>query len=181
MNKSRIAILASAATLALGAASAAQAMSSDEYHAGKNRIEAEYKAAKANCAPLSGNAKDICMADAKGREKVAKAELEADYKPTAKHRTDVAIAKADADYSVAKQKCDDRAGDDKKICVKEAKAAETRAKADAKANLKVSKAGKEASEDKREAEYKVAKAKCDTFSGDAKDRCITDAKARYGQ
>ena len=173
-------------------AMAATAMSKDEYKAGKDRIAAEHKAAKANCSPLAGNAKDVCMADAKGREKVAKAELEAAYKPTEKNRYDAAAAKAEAAYAVAKQKCDDKGGNDKKVCVKEAKAAETRAKADAKANMKVVKAGraageksaearKDASEDKRDANYAVAKAKCDALAGEVKDRCIADAKARYGK
>jgi hypothetical protein len=180
-------------TLALGAGSmAAQAMSKEEYRAGKDRIAADYKAAKATCDSLAGNAKDICMAECKGRDKVAKAELENNYKPTDKHRYDVAVAKADAAYGVAKEKCDDKAGNDKTVCMKEAKAAETRAKADAKANMKVTKAGekaseksadarKDAAEDKRDADYAVAKAKCDTLAGDAKDRCVADAKARYGK
>jgi hypothetical protein len=27
----------------------------------------------------------------------------------------------------------------------------------------------------------VAREKCDTYASDAKDRCLTDAKARYGK
>jgi len=50
---------------------------------------------------LSGNTKDICIAEAKGKEKVAKAELEARNEPTAKNRYDALIAKAEADYAVA--------------------------------------------------------------------------------
>ena len=190
MNKlCTIAIVA--AGLAFGGSALAQSMSKDEY-AGKERIAADYKAAKAGCDSLAGNAKDICMAQAKGREKVAKAELEAAYKPTDKHRYDAAVARAEADYAVAKERCDDKAGNDKKVCRKEAKAAETRAKADAKANMKVVKASqaagekssaarKDAAEDKRDADYAVAKAKCDTLAGQAKERCVSDAKARFGK
>ena len=86
------------------------------------------------------------MAEAKGKEKVAKAELEARNKPSDKARYAVSIAKAEADYAVAKEKCDDKAGNDKTVCVKEAKAAETRAKADAKAQMKTSDASKPAKE-----------------------------------
>ena len=50
----------------------------------KDRIAAEYKSAKAKCDGLKGNAKDICMAEAKGANKVAKAELEARDKDTDK-------------------------------------------------------------------------------------------------
>ena len=112
---------------------------------------------------------------------MAKAELEAVYQPCGKHRYDVNVAKADAEYAVAKEKCDDKAGNDKKVCVKEAKAAETRAKADAKANLKTASADNAAAEDKREADYKVAKAKCDRLAGEAKEHCVDDAKARYAK
>jgi hypothetical protein len=34
---------------------------------------------------------------------------------------------------------------------------------------------------KLEAQYKVAKERCDALSGDAKEACVKDAKARYGQ
>jgi hypothetical protein len=34
---------------------------------------------------------------------------------------------------------------------------------------------------KRDAEYALAREKCDSFSGQAKDRCISDAKARFGK
>jgi hypothetical protein len=42
------------------------------------------------------------------------------------------VAKAEADYRVAKERCDDQAGNVKDVCLEEAKAAEAAAKADAK-------------------------------------------------
>ena len=145
MNKLNITAIAAAITLAFSAgALAAQDMSKDEYKTGKDKIAAEYKSAKAGCESLSANAKDVCMAEAKGKQKVAEAELEASDKPSDKTRYAVSIAKAEADYSVAKEKCDDKAGDDKKVCVNEAKAAETRAKTDARAQMKTSDASKPA-------------------------------------
>ena len=178
--------------MGLGVAAAQPVMSKAEHQANKDRIAADYKAAKARCDSLAGNARDICVAEAKGREKVARADLEAQYKPTEKNRYDARVARANADYAIAKEKCDDRAGDEKKICMKEAKAAETRAKADAKANRtmasadasaarKSDEARRDAADDKRDADYAVAKAKCDTLAGDAKDRCVSDAKARFGK
>ena len=41
------------------------------------------------------------------------------------------IARTEADYAVAKERCDDQAGDAKEVCLKEAKAAEAAAKANA--------------------------------------------------
>ena len=147
MNKLNITAIAVAIALAFSAgAMAAQGMSKDEYKGGKDKIAADYKSAKAGCDSLLANAKDVCMAEAKGKQKVAKAELEASNKPSDKTRYTVSIAKAEADYAVAKEKCDDKAGNDKTICVKEAKAAEARAKADAKAQMQTSDANKPAKE-----------------------------------
>ena len=146
MNKLKINAIALALGFAFSAGAMAQSLSKDDYKAGKDRITAEYKTAKAGCATLAANAKDICVAEAKGQEKVAKAELEASYKPSEKARHAVSMAKAEADYAVARERCDDKAGNDKKACVKEAKAAEARAKADAKAPLQTSEANKPAAE-----------------------------------
>lgn len=89
--------------------------------AGKDRIAAEYKSAKANCASLAGNASDICVAEAKGNEKITRAELEASYKPTRKTRYEARVAEAEAHYAVAKEKCDAYAGGAKGHCMEQAK------------------------------------------------------------
>jgi len=118
-------------SIALTAAHAAN-MTKEEASAEKARIEAEAKADRKSWDGLSGNAKDVCVEQAKGKEKVARAEL--DYKQDAseRHRGKVAAAKADAAYNVAKEKCDDLSGEQKDVCVKDAKAAKARAEADVK-------------------------------------------------
>lgn len=203
MNKLTLNSIALAITLAFSAGAMAQVMSKDDFKAGKDKIGAEYKTAKATCDSLSGNANDICKAQAKGNEKVALAELEATYKPTVKNRYEARVAKAEADYDVASEKCDDLAGNTKDVCIKEAKAAQTAAKADAKVQMKSSDANAianeksadarsdaskkkvdaraDASADKSDAGYAVAKEKCDTFSGAAKDTCLNDAKAKFSK
>ena len=110
---------------------AGQHMSKDVYKAEKDRIEGEYKVQKSRCDSLAGNARDICLVEAKGREEVAEADLEAQFEPSRENRYKARAAKAEAEYAVAKERCDDRAGDAKEICLKEAKAAEAVAKADA--------------------------------------------------
>src|SRR5688572_31998302 len=122
MKKLSIAAIATAFTLVFSAGAVAINMSNDDYKAGKAGIAAEYKSARAGCDAFSANAKDVCIAEAKGKENVAKAELEAVYKPTSKTRYDASITRADADYSVAREKCDDKAGNVKDVCLKEAKA-----------------------------------------------------------
>jgi len=188
-----ISLMAAAGIAFAGASHAAdKTMSRDAYKADKDKITAEYKSEKDHCSSMSGNAKDICQAEAKGKEKVAKAELEANYKNTDRARYDARVAQADADYDVAKEKCDDMSGNQKDVCMKEAKAMRTKEKANAKiakvdsstvhdtAN-KRAEARTDARKDTREAEYKVAAEKCDALSGAAKDQCVKDAKAHYGK
>ena len=203
MKTRNLNVIALAVGLMFSAGAMAQSMSKDDYKAGKDKITAEYKLAKASCASLSGNPKDICMAGAKGNEKAALAELEAGYKPTAETRFRARVARAEAGYGAAKERCDDLAGNAKDVCVKEAKSAETAAMADAKVQIKTSDANatanekteqahskaneqaadarKDATADKLDADYKVAKEKCDDLAGSAKDVCMKEAKARFGK
>ena len=152
-----------------------------DYDATKSRAEADYKAAVDRCKSLAGNPKDICEAEAKAARTRSTAMAEADYKNTPKAHADAMSDVADADYDVAKQRCDAKVGNEKDVCVKEAKAAQVKAKADAKASEKSSTARNDASSDKRDADYKVAMAKCDGYAGDAKNSCEKNAKAAYGK
>lgn len=199
MDKQHITAILAITSLAFSTGLMAQTMSKSEHKAADKAIEAEYKSARTSCDSFADNAKDICMAVAKGREKVAKAQLEARYKPSKEADYDVNVARAKADYSVAHEKCDDKAGNDKDVCNKEAEAALVRAKSDAKSQLKTAEAiradnektidahlkAKEISEearhdaatDKRDADYAVAK--CDAMAGDARDLCVNKAKVLY--
>jgi hypothetical protein len=170
----------------------ASPMSKEGYAAAKTSAEAQYKSDKVACASLSGNAKDICTAEAKGKDNVAKADAAAAYENTPKAREKARVAFAQANYDVAIERCDDQAGNPKAVCVKEAKAALVKGKANAKvdrvaadtrsdAATKQADARKEANTDKRDAEYKVAIEKCDALAGSAKDVCVGNAKAQYGK
>jgi hypothetical protein len=133
MTLKPIAALVAAAGLALApVAFAADKVSAEAYKAEKDKIDASYKAEMERCDSQTGNAKDICKAQAKGKHKAAKADAEAQYRGTAKAQADARIAHADADYDVAKQKCDELAGNKKDVCMKDAKAVHVKAKADAK-------------------------------------------------
>lgn len=187
MKKIHLTAIAAAVSLVVSTSVFAQAMTKEAYKAAEDQIEATYKTEKAACDSLSGNANDVCVAKAKGKEKTAKADLEARYEPTEKNLYKARVAKAEADYDVAKQLCDDKSGNDKDVCVKEAKAAEVKAKEDAKVARAstsgdaedVAEAKEDAAEEKLEAEYKVAKEKCDALAGDAKHQCLQAAEAKY--
>ena len=134
--------IAAAVAFASGVAQAQNTTARQVKNADEDRIEAEYKAAKAKCDTMKDNAKDVCEKEAKGKEKIAKAELDAKANPTPANQRKVQEAKADVAYDVAKERCEDKKGNDKDVCVKDAKAAHERAKADIKrADAKPASAG----------------------------------------
>ena len=180
-HKNGIAAVALAALFAASGAFAAGTMSKADMSAAKDRISADYKAEKSACARFSGNEKDVCMERAKGKEKVARAELAFNDTGKESDANKLAVAHADASYAVAKEMCDDKAGNVKDVCVTEAKSAHTKALADAKLSKKVGEAKKDSAEDKRDADYKVAVEKCESLAGEAKTSCVGMAKARFNK
>jgi hypothetical protein len=111
-------------------------ISSDEYKRAKDAVEADAKAAKEKCKSLTGNTKDICQAEAKATEKLAKKELDYKKNPNEKNRMDVAKMKVEATYEVTKEKCEDQKGADMSACKKQAKADKDKGLAEAKATRK---------------------------------------------
>lgn len=163
-------VLVIAGGLILGTAALADGMTHAQSETGENAIEAEYKVAKKHCDSLSGRAEDVCEAEAKGVERVAKADLRVRYEPTASHVQDARNARSEATYSVAMERCEGKSGNAEDVCEKEAKAVRVHALSMAEARAATS-----------SAEYSLAKERCDALAGDSKDRCIDDAKARFAQ
>jgi len=144
--------------------------------------DADYKLAKEKCDDLSGNAKDVCVQQAKTDHDKAKADYKAAEKGTPEARHDAIKDKAEADYKLAKEKCDSLAGNAKDVCVQQAKADYDKAKANVKAaETGTPAARQDAMRERNDADYKVAKEKCDSLSGDAKDTCVKQAKQKYNQ
>jgi hypothetical protein len=98
-------------------------MGKQQYEAAKARIAAQLKADMKLCAALKGDKREVCDAQAEGREKAEKAQLEARYKPSPENSLEAKVATAEANYDVAKAKCDLLKGKAEKRCEKEAKAA----------------------------------------------------------
>jgi hypothetical protein len=173
------ALVLGAGTLAF-AAGAHAAGDKNAYESAKASAKATYEAAVKQCDALKDNAKDICAVEAKEARTKTDADAEAAYKDTPKARAQAVEEVAEAHYKVAKQRCDDRTGNDKDVCIKVAKAELTKTKARAKAHLKSTEANSDAAKDSREADYKVAAEKCEAMRGDAKSACVKQAKAKYG-
>jgi hypothetical protein len=109
------------------------------------------------------------------------AQAATDAEKNIKNQYNATVDQAEADYKAAVAACDGRQGNEKDVCMQQAKANRDKAKADAKASRKSQDAMTDAREDKMEADYKVAKEKCDALSGDAKDACISSAKLKFHQ
>lgn len=192
MKHVSVTTLSVAIALAFTTGAMAAPMTKSAYKSSKDVIEADYKAKKESCKSLAGNAKDICMVEAKGIERVALADLEAAYKPGDKSRHEAQEARVNASYAIATEKCDDVTGNPKDVCIKEAKAAKVAAHADAKAGVKtadarkdagkeIAEARKDAASEKNTADYAVAKEKCEALAGEAKAQCDAAAKSQFGK
>lgn len=181
MTPSRAVLLMSAMALCVSQALAATPEAKAEYVQAKDTAAANYKAARARCDVIAGNPKDVCVAEAQAARVRADEEAEAYYKNTLKAYTRSRLRIASANYDLDKAKCGARAGNDKDVCISQAKATRVASQADAKADKKAIEARSDARDDKRTAQYKVALEKCDVFAGAVKDSCIATAKSQYGK
>jgi hypothetical protein len=86
-----------------------------------NQAKADYKAARAKCNELGGNAKDVCVKEAKAAEKSAVADAKAEKK-NAGSDANANADKREAEFKIAKEKCESMSGNTKDICEKEAEA-----------------------------------------------------------
>src|SRR5258705_4252985 len=103
------------AVFALACAGAtAAAMTKDEYKAKQKAIAAEYQAERQKCGARYGNSLDLCVARTHGMRDVAKAELEAAYKPSPANNYKAAVARARSKRARARRERDAEKGAMKK-------------------------------------------------------------------
>jgi hypothetical protein len=189
----RIACLAAALCCATAAFAADRepTLSKDAYKAQQQRIEAEYDAAQARCKPMKGIPRDVCNEQVRGQRDIAVAELEMQYKPSADADEKVRIAKAEAVYAVALQRCKEFDGSTKEICRKDAKAVFAGARAEAKLQKEVvaQNLGSELSVRERtaaqdrllEAQFNAARERCGMLPAEGQANCLADARRRFGK
>lgn len=151
------------------------------------RAEEQYTIDKEACAPLGEKAGERCDVNAKSKERIVKAEAKAAYENTPKARADLRLARAQAKFDVAIDRCDEMTGGDKDACGRKANAELVREKAKAKvdrvaavghrdATTERTEARADASAERREAAMKAANEKCDSVTAAAKDDCLGNAK-----
>jgi hyperosmotically inducible protein len=79
------------------------------YRAVTQKAAADYKAASTKCGSMSGNDKDVCMAEAKLVRTRTESDALAQYNTNAASRAKARSNLADAEYDLAKAKCGRRA------------------------------------------------------------------------
>ena len=114
------------------AGATAAPMTKDEYKAAKKKLIAEYTVERQKCGSRHGDALALCVAHAHGERDVAKAELEAQYKPSARTNYDAATARSKSAYTIARDECNEQSGAPaRKACIKVALDTRRAAEADA--------------------------------------------------
>ena len=110
------------------------AVMTSEYHSVEMKgIKDQYEMEKKDCAWTFGNPKKLCNAEALAKQKIDLANLQNDYRPSAKNRYNLAVVKANANYAVSIQKCADMLSGEKASCMREAKIIKTSSLINAKA------------------------------------------------
>ncbi|KQU84444.1 hypothetical protein ASC78_10500 [Variovorax sp. Root318D1] len=104
-----------------------------EYSAARERIGATSKVALGQCEALAGPGRIVCIKEARGREKIALAELDQQRNPSDANARRLAETKLAVNHEIAVEKCNDRQGGDKAECLSRASADESKARAGIKA------------------------------------------------
>jgi hyperosmotically inducible protein len=182
MKTTFIATLLATAVSSSFAAAPTAALNHDPatYHNVTQKAAADYKVAAAQCASMTGNAKGICMDEAKAARAHAEADAVAQYNNTPKGRTKALTVVADADFALAKAKCGDMSGADKASCLTNAGTLHAAAVADAKADRVVAATGATDTNSPatgtatRDATKAAAVDKCAQIAGQPKTGCLID-------
>ena len=183
------ALLVAACTFAGG--THAESLAAKERRLDHEKAHAAYRLEWSSCKKLQGNARDICKVQAKGNFDIAKADIEVKYKPSPANEDGAKLARAEAAWRLASEKCDDMSGNARDVCKADAKATWVAARSETRLSRAAVDKGvnsrraiherKEAREDTADALYAAEKERCDALSGEAKAACVSGAKKKFGK
>lgn len=162
-----------------------------EYRLDHEKAQAAYRLESTSCRKLRGNAKDVCKVQARGHFQVAKAEINARHKQSPRNEDKVKLARAEAAFRWASEKCEDLQGNAQDVCKLDARTSWVAARSEARLSRAAVDKGMysrkavsertQAREDNAEALYAAAKGRCDALAGEAKASCLGDAKKKFGK
>lgn len=133
------AVITSAAAIGIGAAGtdSQQTISRAQYESALTGVEAAGASLAARCDSLTGNEREICLAEAAAHELVLAAEIEAKYRGTETSARALQRARIDARYQVDRARCGAQSGVKRDRCLIRAHATKGRAMLDAAAPYEV--------------------------------------------
>ena len=109
-----------------------------EYHSIEMKgIKDQYLIDIEECAQVKGHFIKTCKVEAMAKQKINLANLEKNYRPNVKNRHNANIVKANADYSVAIEKCAELSGNEMSHCMKDARTVKMDDMMNAKAEMKM--------------------------------------------
>jgi hypothetical protein len=190
LNKFRISLVTLAAGLAVCTGLSAQVFARSDHQARQEAIALRDRSAQAACARLAGQPKSVCFAEADAEDSIARADLAALYRPSAKARHRALVVAADSRLVLAKVRCDDRSGSARNGCVAQALQLHTSARADATARLKTfeanAMAAEQSAEDREEAasdtfavRYAAARLQCDGYVDKLRELCLQQTRDHF--
>ena len=134
-------VLLTLATAASASIAFAQTTDTAAYKNAHNKAESDYKSAKKQCKALKDNAQDVCEEEAKVARAKSERDAVAQYRNTPKDLDKANRKLADAEYDLAKERCDDLSGDAKDSCQTQARSAKSTAMASTGATTTMGTAG----------------------------------------
>lgn len=148
-----------------------------DLHAGFARATADLAADRTACDQRVGNPRDVCREQALAKERVTRAELVVASTGTRKSQDYLAAVKLDTAYDVARTQCNDKTGDAKRACTRQAQAMRSKGLAALKPDPHMTAAPVD---EHRGADDKAAAEKCSALAADARARCMAAAKPLKG-
>jgi len=179
-------LLATALSAAISSAYAQDTTKTDlaTYRTVTQKAAADYKAAADQCKSQSGNAKTVCIEEAKVLRARAEVAAVTEHNNTLQGRTKARTALVNADYALAKAKCAGTSGAEKDSCLNNARSVQTAAVANVKADRDITVAanvdstGAITNTNPADPVKAAAVDKCAQVAGSPNTGCLIDNKDR---
>ena len=152
------------------AACATDSMGNAKYRATVARAHEDRMLALRECEKYAGDTKAMCRTEANTTRTKAVARAKAENLGTAEALMQAERDNVDADWNLAREKCNIYGGETRNECIAKARNARDAAYAEIDAN-----------EDKLHAQWKAAVAACMEKGGTYRSTCLAEASAKYGR
>lgn len=163
-------LLLIAATLFTVNACTTDSLGDAKYKAAVARADEDRMLALRDCEKFAGDARSMCRTEASIAQTKSIAAAKAENLGTAEALTQAEFDNVDADWTLAKEKCNAYGGDTKIECLAKARGARDGSVAEIKTNA-----------DKQQAEWKSAVVQCAELAGTYRSTCMAEARAKYGR